>query len=66
MRLATEWSVLHELLFASDYPAATPQETMEAIPRVNDVIRGTGLPPVPIDEFEKVIHRDSLGLLGLS
>jgi predicted TIM-barrel fold metal-dependent hydrolase len=66
LRLATEWSVLHKLLFASDYPAATPCETLDAIPRVNDVIRGTGLPPVPIEELEKVIHRDSLSLLGLS
>jgi hypothetical protein len=52
--------------FASDYPAATPRETLDAIPRVNDVIRGTGLPPVPIDELEKVVHRDSLDLLGLA
>lgn len=66
LRYATEWSVLHKLLFASDYPAATPRETLDAIPRVNDPIRGTGLPPVPIDELEKIIHRDSLGLLNLA
>lgn len=65
MRLATEWAVLHKLFFASDFPAATPQETMDAIPRVNDVIRGTGMPPVPVDEFLKLIERDSLGMLGL-
>ena len=65
LRLATEWSVLPKLLFGSDFPAATPQETMDAIPRVNDVIQGTGMPPVPVDEFLKVIDRDSLGLLGL-
>jgi len=65
MRLATEWGVLHKLLFGSDFPVATPAETMAAIYRVNDPIAGTGLPPVPIDEFEKLIHRDSLALLGL-
>jgi predicted TIM-barrel fold metal-dependent hydrolase len=65
LRLATEWSVLPKLFFGSDFPAATPQETMDAIPRVNDVIRGTGLPPVPVDEFLQVIERDSLGILGL-
>lgn len=65
LRLATEWSVLPKLLFGSDFPAATPQETMDAIPRVNDVIQGTGMPPVPIDEFRRVIERDSLSLLGL-
>jgi predicted TIM-barrel fold metal-dependent hydrolase len=66
LRYATEWSVLPKLLFASDYPAATPEETLAAIPRINDAIAGSGLPPVPVDEFAKVIHRDSLGLLGLA
>lgn len=65
MRLATEWGVLHKLLFGSDYPIATPQETMEALFRVNDPIAGTNLPPVPKEELEKILHRDSLALLGL-
>ncbi len=65
LRLATEWGVLHKLLFGSDYPVATPQETMDALPRVNDIIEGTKLPPVPLDELEKIVHRNSLELLGL-
>jgi predicted TIM-barrel fold metal-dependent hydrolase len=65
MRLATEWSVLHKLLFGSDYPVATPQETIEALPRVNDIIEGTRLPPVPLDELDRIVQRDSLDLLGL-
>lgn len=66
MRLATEWGVLKKLLFASDFPAATPQETIEGTRRVNAIIEGTKLPPVPEDEIEEIIHRDSLNLLGLS
>ncbi len=65
LRLATEWSVLHKLLFGSDYPVATPQETMEGTRRVNEILEGTKLPRVPEDEIEKIIHRDSLSLLGL-
>ena len=65
MRLATEWSVLHKLLFASDFPAATPQETMDGMRRVNEIIEGTKLPPVPEDAIEEIIHRNSLELLGL-
>jgi uncharacterized protein len=65
LRLATEWGILPKLLFGSDYPIATPQETIDAIYRVNDPIAGTNLPPVPIAEFEQVIHRESLSLLGL-
>ena len=62
---ATEWGVLHKLLFGSDFPIATPQETMDALGRVNDVVAGTSLPRVPEGELEKILYRDSLGLLGL-
>jgi predicted TIM-barrel fold metal-dependent hydrolase len=67
LRLATEWSVLHKLLFGSDYPAAaTPRETAEALTHVNDMLEGTKLPRVPEDELQKIVHRDSLAALGLS
>ena len=65
LRHATEWGVLHKLLFGSDYPIATPQETMDALWRVNDPIAGTSLPPVPEDELRQILERDSLALLGL-
>jgi uncharacterized protein len=64
-RHATEWNVLHKLLFGSDFPIASPQETMDSLQHVNDVIEGTKLPPVPQDELDKILHRDSLALLGL-
>lgn len=66
MRMATEWGVLDKLLFGSDFPASTPAETMERLRDVNSIIRGTALPPVPDDEIEAIIHRDSLALLGLN
>ena len=65
LRLATEWSVLHKLLFGSDYPISTPQETLEGTRKVNDILAGTKLPRVPEDELEKIFARDSLSLLGL-
>ena len=65
LRHATEWGVLHKLLLGSDFPIATPQETMDALWRVNDVIEGTKLPRVPEEELEKILHRDSFALLGL-
>lgn len=62
---ATEWNVLHKLLFGSDFPIATPKETMDSLSHVNDVVAGTNLPRVPEAELEKILYRDSLGLLGL-
>jgi predicted TIM-barrel fold metal-dependent hydrolase len=66
MRHATEWGVLDKLLFGSDFPAATPQETMDGMRRVNAILDRTALPRVPEDQIEAIIHRDSLALLGLA
>lgn len=65
LRLATEWGVLHKLLFGSDFPVATPQETLDHLWSVNDILTGTALPPVPMDELVRLAERDSLALLGL-
>jgi predicted TIM-barrel fold metal-dependent hydrolase len=64
-RLASEWGVTEKLLFGSDLPVATPQETMDALWRVNDLTQGSHLPRVPQAELEGILHRDSLSLLGL-
>ena len=63
---ASEWNVLDKLLFASDFPVTTAQETFDAIHRVNDIVAGTSLPRVPEDKLEAIIYRDSLSLLGLN
>jgi hypothetical protein len=39
---------------------------MDALWRVNDITQGTKLPTVPEAELEKILHRDSLALLGLA
>jgi predicted TIM-barrel fold metal-dependent hydrolase len=65
MRLATEWDVLSKLLFGSDFPVATPRETIDGARRVNDAVGSSGLPPVPLDAVEAIIERDALALLGL-
>ena len=66
LRYATEWGVLHKLLFGSDYPIANPAETLANLWRVNDIVASTSLPPVPMEELEKIPERNSLELLGLA
>ncbi len=66
LRIATEWGVLPKLLFGSDFPIATPAETLAALWTVNDILAGTALPPVPLAELEKIPVRNSLELLGLA
>lgn len=65
MVTAMEWGVLDRLLFASDYPASTPEETLECLRRVNDVAPGANAPRISREAIEAIIHRDSLPLLGL-
>ena len=62
---AKEYGVLDRLLFGSDYPFTTPQSSMDALRKVNDMAAGTNLPRIPENALEALIHRDSLDLLGL-
>lgn len=64
--LAMEYGVMHKLLFGSDYPVTTPASTIEALAKVNELVRGTGMPIIPGGEIEKLIHRDTLKLLGIA
>ncbi len=66
MRLATEWNVLHKLLLGSDFPITTPKETIDHLRTVNQAVQVGGLPPIPQEAMEAIIHRDSLRLLGLT
>jgi len=65
MVMAHEWGIMPKLLFGTDYPIAAPQETIEGLRNVNNMIEGTKLPKVPMEEIEGIIHRDALKLLHL-
>lgn len=62
---AVEYGVSHKLLFGSDWPFFSISETVDALRNVNTVIEGTGMPRVPEDIVEGIIHRPSLDLLNL-
>ena len=65
LELAHEWGQLDKLLFGSDFPVATPKETIDGLRHNNDMLEGTRLPRIPEDAIEEIIHRDSLKLLGV-
>ncbi|MBM3459986.1 MAG: amidohydrolase, partial [Armatimonadetes bacterium] len=64
--LMSENGALDKLLFGSDIPFVSPESTMQALRNVNAVTTGTGLPRIPAEAIEHIIHRDTLGLLGLN
>jgi predicted TIM-barrel fold metal-dependent hydrolase len=63
---AGEWNVLDKVLFGTDFPITTTQETIDALRNVNHVVEGTNLPRVSEEAIEAIIHRDALGLLDLA
>ena len=66
MILAQEYNVQHKLLFGSDWPIASPEETATGIRNVNRVVEGTNLPRVSVTAIEDIIARDGLKTLGVS
>jgi predicted TIM-barrel fold metal-dependent hydrolase len=65
LMLLQEYGVWHKLLFGTDYPFTDVAASVEGIRNLNNMLEGTALPRLKTDEIEKMIHRDSLKLLGL-
>lgn len=65
LRSAVEYRVTDKLLFGTDFPFASPADTAAALRKVNDVVAGSSLPPIPDDDIEGIIQRDTLAVLGL-
>ncbi|SDT09370.1 amidohydrolase family protein [Jiangella sp. DSM 45060] len=58
MTTAFEYGVTGKLLFASDFPSATVDQTLEGLRRVNDVVAGTPLPTLPVDVQDQIVHEN--------
>lgn len=63
---AVEWNVTHKILFGTDFPVTTMQESIDGFRNINRIVEGTNLPRISSEIIESIINRDSLALLGLS
>ena len=63
--LCWEYRQMHKVFFGTDFPVTTPQETLDVTRAINDLVEGTRLPRIPLDEIEAIINRDALSLLGM-
>src|SRR5262249_2469684 len=66
MRLLVEYRINAKVLFGSDYPFTTTGSSITGVRNVNAILGQSGLPPIPKEVLEGIIHRDALQLLGLS
>ncbi len=65
LRLAVEYGVADKLLFGTDYPFTTLDESVAGLRRVVQLSRELGPLELPADLPDEILHRDTLGLLGL-
>ncbi len=65
MITAQEYKVTHKLLFGTDYPFTTSQESLAGVRGVNQVIGDASLPRVASGAIEEILARDAFGLLGI-
>lgn len=66
MRLLVEYRAEGKVLFGSDYPATATADSLTGLRGINRFCEGSGVPRIPDDIVEGIIHRDTLSLLGLS
>lgn len=65
LMLVQEYGVWPKLLFGSDYPFTTVQATIDGLAKLNATVSIAGGPAIDLTAATKMIHRDSLALLGL-
>ena len=47
-----------KILFASDFPGATAENTLSALEALPALCRGMGLPPIPLEPIHRVMHEN--------
>lgn len=65
MRLLVEYKASEKVLFGSDFPFTTTGDSLTNVRAINSVLANSGLPGIPADIIEEIIHRNALELLGL-
>jgi predicted TIM-barrel fold metal-dependent hydrolase len=66
MVTCVEYGVADKLLFGSDFPFFTPEQTAEGLRQVNRIVERTPLPRVPVKVIDGILERNPLEVLGLA
>ena len=65
MQLLIEYSASQKVFFGSDYPFTLPADSVNGVRNMNKVLGNSGLPPIPGEIIEEILHRNTLGILGI-
>lgn len=66
LMLVQEYGVWDKVLFGSDYPFTTVDASVAGMRKLNDMLQGTVLPRLDMDEMEQMFERDTLSLLNIA
>jgi predicted TIM-barrel fold metal-dependent hydrolase len=65
LMLLQEYGCWHKLLFGSDYPYTTVDASLKGMRSLNNMLDGTALPRLDMDQMEQMFERNTLEVLGL-
>jgi uncharacterized protein len=65
LMLVQEYGIWDKVLFGTDYPFTNVDATLAGLRSLNQMLASTCLPRLNEDAIERMIHRDSLPLLGI-
>ena len=63
---ALEYDIGDKVLFGSDYPICSVEDSVTYLRDAVELARRTGLPAIPASFVDAVLERDSLALLGMA
>lgn len=66
LMLVQEYGVWHKILFGTDYPFTTVNATLQTLNQLNSMFATSDASRLSTPAIEEMIHRDTLGLLGLN
>ena len=65
LMLVQEYGIWNKVLFGTDYPFTTVNDTIDGVRNLNRMVEGSNLPRLDEEQIEQMIYRDTLPLLGL-
>ena len=65
LMLVQEYGVWDKVLFGTDYPFTTVNESLAGLRNLNRMLDGTALPRLDESKIEEMISRETLSILGL-
>lgn len=65
LMLVQEYGVWHKVLFGSDYPFTTVNASLDGMRKLNEMLAGTALPRLDMDQMEKMFFRDTFQILEI-